>query len=413
MTDRRNGVVAVFDAELPTGVSFIRSLGRLGANVKAYSSASRAAGRFSRYTAEFRKCPDSYALSEFISWLIAEYERGEFDYVAPTSDFITFVVAEVDERLGTQLSGGVGGDRAGAAVRDCLFKDRFSVALDEIGFPAPPWAAPTSTDDALAAARTLGYPVALKPRSHVGIGASRGVVAHHDSDVEASFIPYDLPEQQHVAVQHDPDLAYPLVQKLIERDALECISLSGCLDRDGNLLAVSASRKTDQWGTGLSIGTEFEIWDRPFFLDKSIDAVRRILGCGVFEFEVLVDVATEELWGLDLNPRAFGHIALDIGRGHDLPALWYASATGRAVDDASLPKRRPTRWRMGIPYYAGAAVRAVRGPGRVASFSSALSSLRRPGVGSVHAWADPIPGLALGLGILRHPGGLIRPFLRE
>ena len=407
------GAVAVFDVELPPGVSFIRSLGRLGVPVHAYSNTPRAAGRFSKYTTAFRSCPKAFEVDEFIAWLINEYEQGEFEYIAPTSDFISFVVAEVDERLGTDLAGGVGGKRAGEAVRDCLFKNRFSEALDTVGFPSPPWAAPTSVEDARRAARELGYPVVLKPRSHVGIGVSRGVIARSDEDVARWFAPYPITPNQRAALRHDPDLAYPIVQKMIERDDLDCVSITGYLDRDGTVLAANTSRKTDQWGTGLSIGTGFEVCDRPIFFDEAVDAVRRILGSGVFDFEVLFDRTTGEMWGIDLNPRGFGQIALDVQRGHDLPAYWYGAASGTTVDVATPPTRRPAQWLMGVPYYAGTIVRTLRGPDRLSHVQSALTALARPTAGSMHSWRDPRPGIALGLKILRHPGGLVRPFLRE
>jgi predicted ATP-grasp superfamily ATP-dependent carboligase len=410
---QRTGAVAVFDVALPPGVAFLRSLGRLGVPVIAYSSLTHAAGRYSKYTTEFRTCPDVHHTDDFIAWLITEYQRGEFELVAPTSDFIAFVVAEVDERLGTDLAGGVGGTRAGAAVRDCLFKDCFSIALEQVGFPVPQWGAPTTTDEAIAEARRVGYPVVLKPRSHIGIGAARGVIADSDSQIEESFVPYQVEDNQTAASHRDPDLGIPIVQQMIDRPSLDCVSITGCLGRDGELLAASTSRKVDQWGTGLSIGTVFEVCERPAFFDHAIDAVQRVLGTGIFEFEVLTDLDSGEYWGIDLNPRAYGQIALDIGRGNDLPALWFGSATGRDLTPAPAWHRPPTHWRMGTPYYAGAVVRTLRGPGRVAHAMSVITALRQPTAGSMHSWSDLRPGIALGLWILRHPGGLVRPYLRE
>jgi hypothetical protein len=44
---------------------------------------------------------------------------------------------------------------------------------------------------------------------------------------------------------------------------------------------------------------------------------------GIFEIELLVD--SEHLCAIDLNPRAFGFLALDIARGIDLPWLWLST----------------------------------------------------------------------------------------
>ena len=49
--------VAVFDADLPPGVAFLRSLGQAGVPVTAYATSRFTAGRFSRYADAARVCP--------------------------------------------------------------------------------------------------------------------------------------------------------------------------------------------------------------------------------------------------------------------------------------------------------------------------------------------------------------------
>jgi predicted ATP-grasp superfamily ATP-dependent carboligase len=65
----------------------------------------------------------------------------------------------------------------------------------------------------------------------------------------------------------------------------------------------------------------FEPVPTPAFTDDAVDAVRTIVGSGLFELEVLVDTRTGEHWAIDLNPRGFGQMTLDIARGKDLPRL--------------------------------------------------------------------------------------------
>ncbi len=88
-----------------------------------------------------------------------------------------------------------------------------------------------------------------------------------------------------------------MLQQMIERDSLECISVTGCLDRDGNVMAAECSRKIDQWGDTLAVGTLFEVCERPHFFDHALDAVRQVLGTGVFEFEVLHDTRDGRVLG--------------------------------------------------------------------------------------------------------------------
>ena len=84
--------VAVFDVDLPTGVAFVRSLGRAGVRTEIYSAERRAAGRFSRYAGEVRPCPSVRHTDEFVAWIVDGVTGGWIDLVAPTSDYVVFAV---------------------------------------------------------------------------------------------------------------------------------------------------------------------------------------------------------------------------------------------------------------------------------------------------------------------------------
>jgi predicted ATP-grasp superfamily ATP-dependent carboligase len=403
--------VAVFEVGLPPALAFIRSLGRAGVPVRAFGTSAHAPGRYSRYVEHFDVAPDAHQIDVFLGWLDDRVERDGIALVAPTSDYMAFAVTEYDARHGTELSGGIGGDGGRAGVLDCLFKDRFARRMEEIGFPIPAWSTPTSLDEALADAERIGYPVVLKPRSHVGVGLERGSIAHDADELRDRFEPFSFGDDQSAARRHDAHLAYPLLQQLITADDVRVVSLTGYIDRDGSVRAVGCSHKTSQWGDGLGIGTMFEVLDPPPFLDHALAAVRHVLRAAIFEFEVLVDMATGRYWAIELNPRGFGQISLSVARGKDLPVEWYRSATG-----IELPRRPPGRrpaeqWRMGTPYFVGAALRALRGPDRRSLVTEVASSLGRPTASAMHSWADPRPGFAFAAQTVRHPGGLLRPFL--
>jgi hypothetical protein len=136
-----------------------------------------------------------------------------------------------------------------------------------------------------------------------------------------------------------------------------------------------------------------------------------VLGSGIFELEVLVDRATGEHQAIDLNPRGFGQMTLDIAVGHDLPRLWYQSVTGAPLDEIAPTTRRPRIWHDGVSSYAGLAVGVARGPARLKRLGRAVDVVRSPKVGAAFAWSDPLPGLAFGLGHLRHPRAFVRQFL--
>ncbi len=152
--------------------------------------------------------------------------------------------------------------------------------------------------------------------------------------------------------------------------------------------------------------------DQPY-VDRAVDAVRGLLGTGLFELELLVDRTTGEAWPIDLNPRAYGQISLEIARGNDLPLIWYRGVTGLDLPGRRLADEVPTLWCQGLQYYTGEAVGIARGTTSTQPRLRRLDRrMRYPSVGAMLAWYDIGPAIAFVLFGLRHPGGLVRPFLR-
>ena len=410
MSRRGLPTVAVFDAALPPGLAFARSLGRRDVPTIVFGHRPDVMTRRSRFVDAFEECPTVLWSDEFTEWLVDRLGRGDIDLVAPTSDYVAFNAAEaathpsIDRDLGLPPIDG---------LLDCLFKDRFAHALDRVGFPGPHTLAPTSAAEAIDAVEAVGLPVVAKPRSHVGVGVHRGDVVRDLDEAERVFTPHEVDEHSRGALRHDPELGWPLVQEYVERRGLEVISITGYLARDGAVHGVGHSRKTHQWPPGLGIGIRFETADAQPFTDAAIDAARQILGHGIFEIEVLFDPSTGDHWAIDLNPRTYGQVALDIGRGNDLPAMWLRDVATVVVPDPRPSRRTPTSWTTGIPLYTGLAVRTVLGPDRVAAVRGALRYAVEPTVGASFQLDDPRPSLSFAKAVLRHPGGLVRPFLAE
>jgi predicted ATP-grasp superfamily ATP-dependent carboligase len=149
------------------------------------------------------------------------------------------------------------------------------------------------------------------------------------------------------------------------------------------------------------------------FTDHALAAVAKTLRRGIFEFEVLARRHDGQYWAIDLNPRAFGQISLDIAQGRDLPVLWYESMTGHKLPTRGRSARPPQHWRLGVPFYAGALVHGVRGPGRFRLLRELVDLIRTRSTGAAMSWSDPLPALLHSLEFLRHPGGLIRPFFNR
>jgi hypothetical protein len=258
----------------------------------------------------------------------------------------------------------------------------------------------------------MGYPVVLKPRTHAGVGTIRGSVARSPDELAIDFEPYRMAKGRHASVlARDTDVAMPIVQRYHDLGTVDVVSITGCLDVDGSLLALGHCRKVSQSPRRLGVGTMFEPMPEPPFAADAVDAVRAVLGSGLFELEVLVDRTTGEYWAIDLNPRAFGQISLDIALGNDLPQLWYESVTGANLPPSPPMHPAPEFWHDTASSYVGFGVRFARGPHRRAILDHAIGRLRTPRVGAMFDRKDPLPGLVYGLRQLRHPRAFVRPLL--
>jgi hypothetical protein len=134
-------------------------------------------------------------------------------------------------------------------------------------------------------------------------------------------------------------------------------------------------------------------------LAERVEALLRALGWfGLAELQ-FIDGQGPEPFLLDLNGRFYGSLALAVGSGSNLPAIWAALATGRAAPAASPRPGTRYQWLEGDMRCAVRArqrraselIRTLR-YGRGAHHS--LGSLRDPGPALVYA-------LRLGWRVLR------------
>jgi hypothetical protein len=211
----------------------------------------------------------------------------------------------------------------------------------------------------------------------------------------------------------DRDVVMPFIQHYHDLGTVDVVSLTGCLGVDGDLLALGHCRKVTQSPRRLGVGTRFEPVPEPAFAGAAVDAIREVLGTGLFELEVLVDRATGEYWAIELNPRSFGQISLDIALGNDLPRLWYESVTDTALGSTPPVAPRPEFWHDAGASYLELAVRFARGPGRAAVLGEGRDRMRTPHVNAMHDRRDPLPGLVYELQKLRHPRALVKPLLMD
>jgi D-aspartate ligase len=395
--------VTVFDPDTPGALAFVRSLGRAGVPVIVSGPGALPAARLSRYHAGFRRSPDPTDPERFIPWLEAEIDAGRITRVAPTSDLIAFYLALLRARLPPSVRAVL---PSREAVEATLFKDRFDDACRGAGVATPFTLSPPSVEAAHDAAASLPYPVVLKPRSHVAVPLARGVVVEDADALRAAFQPYAVPEVWRRLLRRD-DLGLPVIQAWVGAGVEDLVAVSGMLGYGGDLLARTGHVKRGQWPPRVGVGTVFEPFAGAEVLDTAVTVVRRILGR--FELE-LVRLRDGTSLAIDLNPRAHGQIRFDVARQVDLPLIWYRATLGEITAPAEAVTG-PTVFHNGIPWHVGEWVAVARGPGRRARLDAYLAARRQPHVDIVHDRSDPLPSLAFAARLLRHPGGLLRPYL--
>ncbi len=402
--------VAVFDASSPPALAFVASLGRRGVPLTVCGPGGAfEAARWSRYRTQFRRCPPPEDHDRFRSWLCERLRNGDIGRVAPTSDLIAFHLAALREEFPRPVRRTLA---PLAELETCLLKTRFAQACARIDQATPETYVPASVDEAAALARGLGYPVVLKPPSHLAVGSAvRGVIARDETELRANLDPYPIPPQATALAQRYPELRRPLLQRYLP-SASRCVySVSGYKDADVGIVAALVSVKREQWPPGTGISMVQQSCGDGRVLRRGLATVDRLLSCGLFELELVLE--GETLLAIDLNPRAFGFIGLDIALGNDLPWLWYRSTL------APLPPGPPAvptdglEWRLPLPFHAAHWVAVALGPDRGTELRGYVGALGRASVCAFGSWRDPLPKLLSALLLLRHPGGLIRPFVRQ
>ena len=264
------------------------------------------------------------------------------DLIAPTSDYVSFCVAEAIEKIGDDAPdvghpsprrSGRASSRAGSAT-----------LCEPSGSRRPDVAGEHARRGPARCRAEIGYPVVLKPRSHVGIGMHRGVVVRDAGRARPRLPAVRVGERHAAALRHVPDLSMPLIQRYCEQGTVDVISLSGCLDRDGSVLALDHSRKVSQAPRRFGVGTMFEPVRRsqPFTPLRWTPSARSSVP-GSSSSRCWWTRSTGEHWAIDLNPRGFGQMSLDIALGNDLPRIWYESVTGRAAPPLDAPAEADRR----------------------------------------------------------------------
>jgi predicted ATP-grasp superfamily ATP-dependent carboligase len=391
--------VAMFDSYWAANLAFARSLGRQRVPLHFYGSG---AGRWSRYCTLRRPCPPVENAAVFLPWLRDKLRSGEIVRVAPTTDLIAFYISSLRSDFAPEVQRTIA---PLAEIENCLIKTRFSLVSGGEGESMLPTASADSLESAMTVASKLGYPLMLKPNSHLVVGfVERGAVVRSQEDLALHFVRYDAIRGQEELALAYPEVQWPLIQRYVPSARNRVYSVSGVKDVDGGVLSACVSYKREQWPPDVGVSTVQIGCENARILEFGLKIVDRVLSRGIFEIEVVAD--GENLYAIDLNPRAFGFIALDIARGSDLPWLWYRSTLQRMTPSPNAFHKSAI--------VARSSLLAIMGPLskprlRLTDGEEGRNlSVPRTVVSMLGYWSDPVPMIVNRLYELRHPRSFLR-----
>jgi predicted ATP-grasp superfamily ATP-dependent carboligase len=363
--------VLVTDGEERSVLATCRGLRAAGYGVAVASSVTAAPAQWSRSCERRFRTPDPRRGRErFVAALERVLERREFDVLLPGTEASLLAVSEFRDRLEPLA-------RLGLPPPDSVARSVDKVALLDaaasVGLAAPASRVCDSGEDAAGAAAALGYPLVLK--------AARSFLVSGKN----------LRQQRTVAVR-DPDaLARAaasfegriIVQRYVVGRPL--VSFAGVML--GRIHGATFARYVRTWPVDAGPSCFSQTVPVPPGLGDRVARLLEAVGWrGIFQLQLV------ELDGghaaIDLNPRVFGSVALPIGAGANLPALWCDSLIGRSVREAFARPGVRYRWEDGDMKHGVWQIRH----GNLGAAASVLTPQRRV----VHAYfrrTDPLPFL--------------------
>ena len=395
------GRVLVTDAETRSVVAAVRGLADAGFQVTAASAAGPAAAQWSRAVSERLVLPDPLsAPGPFLAALERAVHDGRFAALVPGSDASLLAVSAGRARIEPHVRLGLPEHER---VQRCLNKSELAAAAARHDLAPPASVVCRDATEAPAAVRELGLPVLAKPLSSIVEGSA-------PPRRLGSIVARDAGELTDALAAFGGSM---IVQRRVEG---EVASFAGVF-AGGRLLGEAFSRYRRTWhpqaGNACSSRTE----DAPVSLRRRVMALLEDLGWeGLFELE-LIQTAEGSGWhAIDMNPRPYGSMALAIGAGANLPAIWCEHLLGESPSQTTATPGVLYRWTDADLRHGLSRLRA----GHPAEMVDVL----RPRRGVVHPYiraGDPGPGLVrlmelggLAAGRARGPrGSAPRPWHRS
>lgn len=300
-------------------IAAVRSLGARGADVSVVSSQTLGAAAWSRFAKNTYRAPPENDTERFVERLLAIGRANPGRILLPTSDETAWTYSENASRLQQYFHLY---HPPIASLRRILDKKLFSDAAQSAGLSVLPTWDPANFEELDDQAESMTFPVLIKPRTHVHrIRNDKGILVHSFDELIQQYRRFVDRESGHAA--ESPflsDAKRPILQKFVRVGAEGVLSITGFVDRTGELFVTRAARKVFTRSQPVGVGVCFEAQPAPEGLPALVRQLCRELGYfGLFEVEFL---RSDDQWAvIDFNPRMFSQVGLDIRRGMPLPLL--------------------------------------------------------------------------------------------
>ena len=397
----------------------VRQLGSHGIRVIVAGHQILDAARWSNRASRFVYCPPIQETDRFIEWLIAYGERRPGHVLLPTSDRTALLFSSNLKALEAHFR--LYQPSAETLIK-LLDKKRLGEACSRVGLDVIPSWFPSNEDEVRVFARKLPYPLLVKPRTQVRrLGRDKGVVVRDPDALISAYSAYVRRERYLRGLSELSDADKPMLQQFIEAANEPVHSVSGFIDRTGDLMAVRGARKLLQRMPPVGIGVCFEAVPLD---DAPVEAVRRLCRevgyFGVFEVEFL---RLDRRWAvIDFNPRFYHQMSFDIARGLSLPMWAYLGACGQEkrlrcdMRGARVPEGAPTAFYDGFTFRALLTALTITGRLSTVDRANWKRWCERDRVGPVDIAMDkldPLPGFVHALSEVKLGLAALPRFLRR
>ncbi|HMJ13182.1 MAG TPA: hypothetical protein VK524_17295 [Polyangiaceae bacterium] len=324
-----------------------RCLGQRGIAVTMAGTELTAPARWSRYVTRWMQAPSVTDPERFMDWLLEFGAREPKHVLYPTCDDLAWLFAERAAELRRYFWVY---QPTAQTVLQLLDKKALHQTCAELDIPTLHTFFPANVQEAQRAARELGFPVLLKPRTQITLSSrSKGMLVGSADTLARDYARFMEGNTFHpLLARRLQQLEQPMLQTYRAHAAGGIYCLAGFVAPNHEDAVARGAMKIFQRPRRLGVGLCFEeaAVDRGA-LDAILRLCRKVNYFGVFEAEFVPD--NGQLHLLDFNPRFYGQMGFETGRALPLGYMVYLAALGK-TDALKEAMASAATWQEGRGY---------------------------------------------------------------